>query len=59
MLFCQKDNLKIAQNRDCLHPKDYCPYRTSCIIYYLQKEREREERRKAQELAEKKGDDID
>jgi|MTBAKSStandDraft_1061840.scaffolds.fasta_scaffold02408_13 hypothetical protein len=29
----------------CRHPGDYCKYRTSCIIYYLERERGKSSRR--------------
>jgi hypothetical protein len=43
--FCQKDNLYINFSRGCLHPGDFCPYRTACMVYFLQKEREYEEKK--------------
>jgi hypothetical protein len=29
----------------CRHPGDYCKFRTSCIIYYLGRDKERSARR--------------
>ncbi len=26
----------------CKHPKDYCPYRQSCLIYFYSKEKKQE-----------------
>jgi len=40
--FCQKDNLYLNIDRGCLHPGDFCQYRTACMIHFLQKENEYE-----------------
>lgn len=38
-LECLKFNEKMASDGAyCHHPDDYCKYRTSCIINYLEKE---------------------
>ena len=35
-LICEKYNEKVAEdNARCRHPKEYCKYRTACIIHFL------------------------
>lgn len=42
-LECLKFNEKMpAENAECRHPDDYCKYRTSCIIFFMEKEKKRE-----------------
>ncbi|OCC14372.1 hypothetical protein DBT_2245 [Dissulfuribacter thermophilus] len=36
--FCQKDNCDAQISKGCRHPHDYCQFRQSCIIYFLEKE---------------------
>ncbi len=43
--FCQKDNKPIDMDRGCIHPKDYCPFRSACIVFYEEKERRRKEKK--------------
>ena len=34
-LFCEKYNEKVSgENARCSHPKEYCKFRTSCIIHF-------------------------
>jgi hypothetical protein len=41
-LECIKFNEKVpADDAYCRHPDDYCKYRTSCIIYFMEKENRR------------------
>lgn len=41
-LECIKYNEKMSpEHAVCRHPGDYCKYRTSCIIYFLGREKER------------------
>lgn len=38
-LECTKFNERMkAEGAFCRHPDDYCKYRTSCIIYFIEKE---------------------
>lgn len=38
-LECLKFNEKMkAEGAYCRHPDDYCKYRTSCIIFFMEKE---------------------
>ena len=35
-LFCEKYKEKVSgENARCLHPKEYCKYRTACIIHFM------------------------
>jgi phosphoribosyl-AMP cyclohydrolase len=35
-LFCEKYNEKVdGENARCNHPKEYCKFRTACIIYFM------------------------
>jgi len=38
-LLCQKDNQQIEAGKGCPHRRDFCPYRQSCIIHYLEQEK--------------------
>ncbi len=44
--FCAKDNRQTDASKGCLHPNDYCSHRQSCLIYFMEQERKREEKRK-------------
>ncbi|HHO48245.1 MAG TPA: RNA polymerase II-associated protein [Desulfobacteraceae bacterium] len=45
-LECFKYKEKMSPEKAvCRHPGDYCKYRTSCIIFYLEREREKPFRR--------------
>ncbi|MDA8163075.1 MAG: hypothetical protein M0022_09280 [Desulfobacteraceae bacterium] len=57
--FCQKDNRETALSRGCLHPKDYCPYRQSCMIYYLVREQAKGAERKDGEDVRRDEDTVD
>ena len=46
--FCAKDNRQTDASKGCLHPNDYCSHRQSCLIYFMEQERKREENRKKQ-----------
>ena len=39
--YCQKDNKEVPLEQGCIHPHDYCQYRTACVIHYLERERKR------------------
>jgi hypothetical protein len=43
--FCQKDNCHAAISRGCLHSMDYCSYRQSCLIHYMERERHKSSRK--------------
>ncbi len=43
--FCAKDNEYVPLEEGCRHPQDYCPHRQSCLIYFFQKEKEREKKK--------------
>ncbi len=43
--FCAKDNEYVSLEKGCRHPHDYCPHRQSCLIYFFQKEKRREEKK--------------
>ena len=43
--FCAKDNEYVPLEKGCRHPQDYCQHRRACLIYFHQKEREREEKK--------------
>ncbi len=35
-LFCEKYNVMVnGENARCNHPKEYCKFRTACIIYFM------------------------
>lgn len=40
--FCQKYQEEVPLSEGCRHPKDYCPYRQACFLYFLSKEKGRE-----------------
>ena len=41
-LTCSKYNEKVdSEHAVCRHPGDYCQYRTSCMIIFLEKENRR------------------
>ena len=45
-LECEKYKEKVdTANPVCNHPKDYCQFRTSCIIHFMEKENRRERER--------------
>lgn len=44
-LYCQKDNCYVEQVRGCLHPNDYCKFRSSCIIYYMEQEKQKKKKK--------------
>lgn len=35
--FCQKDNKSVPLSKGCLQPSGYCPHRTSCMLYFIEK----------------------
>lgn len=42
-LECEKYKEKIdSENPACRHPDDYCQYRTTCIVQFMEKENKRE-----------------
>lgn len=42
LLECLKFNETMpAEDPCCRHPDDYCKFRTSCIIYFIEKENKR------------------
>ncbi|MBA2847906.1 hypothetical protein G4V39_06310 [Thermosulfuriphilus ammonigenes] len=41
MGFCQKFSEEIPLNEGCRHPKDYCPHRQACMLYFLFKEKKK------------------
>ena len=44
---CEKYKEKVDSDEPvCRHPDDYCRTRSSCIIHYMEKEKEREQRKK-------------
>ncbi len=47
--YCAKDNIEIDMNKGCRHPKDYCQYRSSCMIHFFEKERQRETEKGSEE----------
>ncbi len=47
--YCAKDNSETDMKKGCLHPKDFCQHRTSCMIHFFEKERERETKKTAME----------
>jgi len=45
-LECEKYKDKVDPDKPvCRHPDDYCQFRTSCIIHFMEKERRREQDR--------------
>ena len=44
--YCQKDNSHIEIGQGCPHPKDYCKYRKSCIIHFMDLEKKKEQKGK-------------
>jgi hypothetical protein len=46
-LVCEKHKDKVDPDDPvCRHPYDYCQFRTSCIIHFMEKENQREQARK-------------
>jgi len=44
MGFCKKDNRETPIKKGCLHPTDYCQFRQSCMIYFIEQEESRKSR---------------
>lgn len=45
-LFCEKYRIKISrEGAVCTHLEEYCKFREACIINFMTRERQREERR--------------
>ncbi len=40
---CMKYQEEQSLEEGCKHPKDYCPYRQSCLIYFYSKEKSRDQ----------------
>jgi phosphoribosyl-AMP cyclohydrolase len=39
--FCEKYNETVSgENAQCQHPKEYCKFRTACIIYFMDSEKD-------------------
>lgn len=54
-LICEKYQTKMdSESASCLHPDEYCKFRTSCIIHFIGKEAVFESRRKEAPAKEKK-----
>jgi len=46
-LECEKYKDKVDPEAPvCRHPDDYCQFRTSCIIHFMEKEQRREQARR-------------
>jgi len=46
-LICEKHQDKVDSTQPrCVHPDEYCKFRTSCMISFLEKENEWEQRKK-------------
>lgn len=44
-LMCEKYKQKMdSAVAECQHPDEYCKFRTSCLIHFMEKEKTREER---------------
>jgi hypothetical protein len=44
-VMCEKYKQKMdSEDAVCQHPDEYCKFRTSCLIHFMEKERTREER---------------
>ena len=53
-LVCIKFNEKMdSENAVCTHTSDYCKYRTSCIIHFMEMERKSDAKREAAKNVEK------
>ena len=49
-LICEKHQDKVdSENPRCSHPDEYCKFRTSCMIAFLEKENKWEQRKKEQD----------
>jgi len=45
-LVCEKYKEKVdSEAPECRHPDDYCQFRTSCMIQFMEKENRREQAR--------------
>jgi len=54
-LICDKFKESMdSESAECRHPNDYCQVRTSCMIYFMEKERKREQTREAKKNAQVK-----
>jgi hypothetical protein len=42
--FCAKDNVESPLDKGCRHPDDYCQYRQSCMIHFLDQEKRRDKK---------------
>ncbi len=57
-LLCEKYKEKVdSENARCAHPVEYCRFRTSCIIHFMEKERDFENKKKTQDI--KKNDNVE
>ncbi len=57
-LICEKYKEKMkAEDAKCLHPKEYCKFRTSCIITFIEKDKEKEKAGKKEKNSDR--EDID
>jgi hypothetical protein len=49
-LICAKYGDKMSSKEaKCQHPEDYCKFRSSCMIYFIGREKERENRQSENE----------
>ncbi len=49
-LLCEKYNEKVDSDQaHCSHPVEYCRFRTSCMIHFIETEKKQEERLQKQE----------
>lgn len=49
-LFCEKHQKMIKADKPrCAHGREYCRFRSSCIIHFMEQEEKREQRKKEQE----------
>jgi len=54
-LVCEKYREKMpAANAHCQHPDEYCKFRTSCMIYFMARENQKEQARSREEKQEKR-----
>ncbi|MDT8335337.1 MAG: phosphoribosyl-AMP cyclohydrolase [Desulfurivibrionaceae bacterium] len=44
-LFCEKYKKKLGREKGCTHLEEYCKFREACIVNFMTRERQREERR--------------
>lgn len=59
-LFCEKYKIKISrEGAVCTHLEEYCKFREACIINFMTRERQREERRLEDSAGERSSDNAD